>query len=158
MGWFLGHSVFSGLCCYCVFHLKIPLRDERHYAAGSCWLLRCTPDGYGNIFFRYSWLALFACIGEVVGNILEVKLARFRRHLMLIQPKSKAYTCVLLWRGNSTTIKVLSIALSSLSYMGFSCISILNGATSTDSSEAKAQKCQVPRHRARSTIARYLSF
>lgn len=81
MGWFLGHSVFSGLCCYCVFHLKIPLRDERHYPAGSCWLLRCTPDGYGSIIFRYSWLALFACIGEVVGNILQVDLAS-----LLIEP------------------------------------------------------------------------
>lgn len=33
------------------------------------------PDGYGSIFFRYSWLAPFTYIRELVGNILEVNLA-----------------------------------------------------------------------------------
>ena len=38
-------------------------------------LLRRMPDGYGSIFFRYSWLAPFTYIRKLVGNILEVNLA-----------------------------------------------------------------------------------
>ena len=63
------------------FASKFPYLINAIILLAPAGLLRRMPDGYGSIFFRYSWLAPFTYISKLVGNILEVNLAS-----LLIKP------------------------------------------------------------------------
>ena len=64
----IGYSLGGAITMSFASHFSYLMKSIVLMAPGG--LLRHMPDGYDNIFFRYSWLAPFSYLRKLVGNVL----------------------------------------------------------------------------------------